>query len=93
MYNTDDGTNVMFNMFVADTAADIKEGVNYCARYTQTSPDGCDAMDWTADIEWIAMPQASAVVSTGRCGRGFGVADLLALQKAERRAAECCVTL
>ena len=60
VYGTDDGTNVMFNMFIADAAQDITEGVNYCAKYTQTSPDGCEAIDWTADIEWIAMPEATA---------------------------------
>ena len=57
VYNTDDGTNVMFAKFVADVEADITEGINYCAKYTQTSPDGCEAIDWTADIEWIAMPK------------------------------------
>jgi len=59
VYNTDDGTNVMFAKFVADEEADITEGTNYCAKYTQTSPDGCEAIDWTADIEWIAMPKAT----------------------------------
>jgi hypothetical protein len=59
VYNTDDGTNVMFAKFVADEEADITEGINYCAKYTQTSPDGCEAIDWTADIEWIAMPKAT----------------------------------
>jgi len=59
VYNTDDGTNVMFAKFIADTEADITEGINYCAKYTQTSPDGCEAIDWTADIEWIALPKAT----------------------------------
>ncbi len=60
VYGTDDGTNVMFSAFVAYNEKDITEGVNYCAKYTQTSPDGCEAIDWTADIEWIAMPEATA---------------------------------
>ena len=37
VYGTDDGTNVMFHKFVATTAGDISEGVNYCAKITQTS--------------------------------------------------------
>jgi len=60
VYNTDDGTNVMFAMFKATAANDLKEGINYCAKYTQTSPAGSSAEDWTADIEWIAMPWAAA---------------------------------
>ena len=59
VYNTDDGTNVFFAKFIADKEADLTEGINYCARYTQTSPDGCEAIDWTADIEWIEMPKAT----------------------------------
>ena len=59
VYSTDDGTNVMFAKFIADTEGDITEGINYCARYIQTSPVGCEAIDWTADIEWIAMPKAA----------------------------------
>lgn len=59
VYNTDDGTNVMFAKFIADTEGDITEGQNYCARYIQTSPVGCEAIDWTADIQWIAMPKAT----------------------------------
>ena len=60
VYNTDDGTNVMFAMFKATAANDLKEGINYCARYHQTSPTDVRADDWTADIEWIEMPWASA---------------------------------
>jgi len=56
VYNTDDGTNVFFAMFKATAAKKISEGINYCAKYTQTSPDGGNAEDWTADIEWIKMP-------------------------------------
>jgi len=59
VYGTDDGTNVMFSMFVSNVAKDIKNGVGYCAKYTQTSPDGGAAIDWTADITWLEMPTAT----------------------------------
>ncbi len=59
VYGTDDGGNVMFHMFVASTAKDITAGVNYCAKYTQTSPDSGAADHWTADIEWLEMPTAT----------------------------------
>ena len=60
VYGTDDGTNVMFSAFVSHKAEDMTEGIGYCAKYTQTSPAGCEAKDWTAHIEWIAMPEATA---------------------------------
>ena len=60
VYGTDDGTNVMFSAFVSHKAKDMTEGIGYCAKYTQTSPAGCEAKDWTAHIEWIAMPEATA---------------------------------
>jgi hypothetical protein len=60
VYGTDDGTNVMFSMFIANEAQNIHEGTAYCAKYIQTSPEGCEAEDWTADIEWIATPVATA---------------------------------
>ena len=59
VYGTDDGANVMNSMFVASVAKDITEGVGYCAKYTQTSPDGGAAIHWTADIEWLEMPTAT----------------------------------
>ena len=59
VYGTDDGSNVMFHMFIANAAKDITAGVNYCAKFTQTSPDGGAAIDWTANIEWLEMPTAT----------------------------------
>ena len=60
VYETDDGQNVGFFKFVADTEGDLTEGVNYCAKFTQTSVAGSAAIDFTADVTWIAMPRASA---------------------------------
>ena len=59
VYGTDDGTNVFFAMFIADKEGDITEGTNYCAKFTQTSPAGSEAIDFTANIEWIALPKAT----------------------------------
>ena len=69
VYGTDDGTNVMFHKFVATTAGDISEGVNYCAKITQTSADDCEAIDFTAKVEWLEMPtptsaQVKAAIKT-----------------------------
>lgn len=37
----------------------MSAGINYCAKYTQTSAATSEAKDWTATIEWIAMPTAT----------------------------------
>jgi len=37
----------------------LSAGTNYCAKYTQTSAATSEAKDWTATIEWIAMPTAT----------------------------------
>lgn len=54
-YMTDDGTNVGFFMFVADTAGDLSAGTLYAAKWTQTSGDNGGA----ADISWIDLGHAS----------------------------------
>jgi hypothetical protein len=59
VFGTDDGTNVMFHKFVATTAKNLREGKNYCAKYTQTSAAGADPKLWAADIEWIEMPTST----------------------------------
>ena len=69
VYSTDDGTNCVFSMFVANNAQDIKEGVNYCMKMTQTSAVNSLAKDFTADVTWIAMPtpthaEAEAAIKT-----------------------------
>ena len=80
VYGCDDGTNVMFHKFVANTAKDITAGINYCAKYTQTSPDGGAADHWTADIEWLEMPTAThaeveAAIKTTKFNDLFHSAD------------------
>ena len=54
-YMTDDGTNVGFFMFVADTAGDLSAGTLYSAKWNQTS----GANGGVADISWINLGHAS----------------------------------
>lgn len=49
VYQTDDGTNCILSMFVADTAKDLSAGTLYVAKWNQTSGTGAGA----ADIKWI----------------------------------------
>lgn len=67
-YLTDDGTNVGFYMFIADTAGDLSAGTLYGAQLIQTSPDGAPGL--SADIEWVDLghatnAQVAQVLSSG----------------------------
>ena len=55
VYSTDDGTNVILTMFVADAAGDLSAGTLYAARFYQTSNVGAGA----ADVEWISLGHAT----------------------------------
>ena len=54
VYLTDDGTNVGFYRFVADTAGDLGAGTLYAMKWNQTSAENGGA----ADIEWIDLGHA-----------------------------------
>jgi len=54
-YISDDGTNVGFYMFVADTAGDLSAGTLYAARWDQTS----NANGGSADVTWIELGHAT----------------------------------
>ncbi len=54
-YLSDDGTNVGFFMYVADTARDLSAGTLYAAKWIQTSDIGAGA----ADLIWIKLGHAS----------------------------------
>jgi len=52
-------SDVFFSRLFLSLPLDLKEGTNYCAKYIQTSAATSEAKDWTATIEWIAMPTAT----------------------------------
>ncbi|WP_250461745.1 PhoX family protein [Microbulbifer litoralis] len=67
VYMTDDGTNVGFYMFVADTAGDLSAGTVYAAKWNQTSGEGLGA----ADLEWVSLGHATdAEISAAVHGTG-----------------------
>ncbi|MFA3790895.1 PhoX family phosphatase [Aliiglaciecola sp. SL4] len=55
VYMTDDGTNVGFFMFVADTAGDLSAGTLYSAKWNQTSAENGGA----ADLSWVNLGHAT----------------------------------
>lgn len=54
-YLSDDGTNVGFYMYIADTAANLSAGTLYAAKWIQTSNEGAGA----ADLLWIKLGHAT----------------------------------
>lgn len=52
-YLSDDGTNVGFYMYVADTAKDLSAGTLYAAKWVQTS--AVNTNGGSADLEWIKL--------------------------------------
>ena len=55
VYMTDDGTNVGFYMFIADTVGDLSAGTLYAAKWNQTSAEGVGS----ADLEWVSLGHAN----------------------------------
>ncbi|HTY03648.1 MAG TPA: alkaline phosphatase PhoX [Rhodocyclaceae bacterium] len=58
VYQSDDGANVGFFMYVADTAADLTAGTLYAAKWTQASADGATDLPG-ASISWVKLGHAS----------------------------------
>lgn len=54
-YLSDDGTNVVFYKFVADTAGDLSAGTLYAAKITQMAEPGTPAADAALQISWIEL--------------------------------------
>jgi secreted PhoX family phosphatase len=55
VYLSDDGTNVGFYLFIADTAADLSAGTLYAAQFTQTSSSGSG----TFELSWHNLGHAT----------------------------------
>ena len=55
VYLSDDGTNVVFFKFVADTAGDLSAGTLYAAKMTQRDPAGTAAGEAGFDVEWVEL--------------------------------------
>ena len=72
VYMTDDGTNVGFYMFVADTAGDLSAGTVYAAKWNQTSAAGLGA----ADLGWISLGHATDAEISAAVHGGDGVAAI-----------------
>jgi secreted PhoX family phosphatase len=69
VYESDDGTNVGFYLYLADSEGDLTAGTLYAAKWKQTSEPGASALG-TADIEFVKLGHASdteidALVATG----------------------------
>jgi secreted PhoX family phosphatase len=75
VYQTDDGTNVGFYRYVADTAGDLSKGTLYAMKWTQTSAAGASELG-TADISWIELGHASDAEIKTLIDSGVAFADI-----------------
>ena len=57
VYMTDDGTNDVIFMFIADTEEDLSSGTLYAAKWNQTSAVGTNG--GSADISWLNLGSAT----------------------------------
>ncbi|MDX1802678.1 MAG: DUF839 domain-containing protein [Alcanivorax sp.] len=55
VYMSDDGSDVGFYMFIADSAGDLSAGTLYAAKWNQTSAEGLGA----ADLQWVSLGHAT----------------------------------
>ncbi len=55
VYLSDDGTDVVFYKFIAETAGDLSSGTLYAAKMTQQGESGADAATTGFDVEWIEL--------------------------------------
>lgn len=55
VYLSDDGTDVVFFKFVADTAGDLSAGTLYAGKMTQKQAAGTPAAEASFDVEWIEL--------------------------------------
>lgn len=59
VYLSDDGTNVVFYKFVADTAGDLSAGTLYAAKMTQDGEGQGDSATTGFKVEWIELAHGS----------------------------------
>ena len=72
VYLSDDGTNVGFFMFIADTPGDLTAGSLYAAQWIQTGEENGGA----ADIEWIPLGHATQAEIKGIIDAGIQFSDI-----------------
>ena len=72
VYMSDDGTNVGFYMFVADTAGSLDAGTLYAMKWHQTSAEGAGA----ADVSWVDLGHATSAEIAAVVARKPAFADI-----------------
>lgn len=75
VYLSDDGTNVVFFKFVADTAGDLSAGTLYAAKMTQKAAPGTPAAEAGFDVEWIELAHASNAEIAGWIAQYDGISQ------------------
>lgn len=60
VYLSDDGTDVVFYKFIADTAGDLSSGTLYAAKMTQMGAPGADSATTGFQVSWIELAHGTA---------------------------------
>lgn len=74
VYGTDDGTNVVIFMYIADTEEDLSAGTLYAAKWNQTSAVGTDG--GSADIDWVNLGHATDAEVKAAVDAGVSFSDI-----------------
>ncbi|WP_430460102.1 alkaline phosphatase PhoX [Thalassolituus sp. LLYu03] len=77
-YMTDDGTNVGFYMYVADTAGDLTAGTTYAAKFDQVSGEGQGKFN----LSWISLGHATDAEIKTFVNNGTTFADIFDTESA-----------
>ena len=86
VYQSDDGTNVAFFMYLADAASDLSSGRLYALKWKQTSAPGSGELG-QADLDWILLGHASDGDISDIIERGISFADIF--ERAPAANGEC----
>ena len=73
VYITDDGTNTLFEMFIADTPGDLSAGTLYTAKWVQVANN---AKGGSARLEWVNLGHATSAQVKTAIDAGVKFSDL-----------------
>lgn len=86
VYISDDGTNTMIEMFVADTAGDLSAGTLYAAKWIQLSNN---SKGGSARLEWVNLGHATAALVKTAIDAGTKFNDLFEYMPSTTDVATC----
>ncbi len=90
-YITDDGTNTLLALFVADTAGDLSAGTLYAAKWTQVT--GNETNGGRANLSWVNLGHATNAEIEAYLAAGTDFADVFDYESVPNPDTGTCPTL